>query len=355
MPGVFTTSQLYPVLESINRMWADPRSNRDMYEPTEVVRAIAENQKVTLNPVLINNSCVAYKVAWLTRCDTEATDISDDTASSSCALTGDEIDSNNATYEPSGTLSDSFTVWDDDCAGLFSFEDKVAKGMLDSQKNIKKKLNIAALNFLHANTDDNSHLVGNIENVASVGSYFPDSDWTPDLIAQMAEVAIMNRIKDPAFVTGSNLWGTKFNANYEFQNDDTKDRILKLNHFRDWYWDLETVDVTLGTKSTIMFDKGAVAAFGKNEYSWTAPKDMKDSLNTITYSMPDMELRYMNGGSAVPFRYDIESQVVCKTLAGGVKKWGRVFLLKLQYGFILSPEDCAGKAGILEFIKGTPA
>jgi hypothetical protein len=355
MAGDFSAAQLYPVLDSINKMWADPRSNRDLYEPTEVVRAIAENQMVTLNEILVNNSCRGYEVGWLKRCGVSATDISGANASSSCELSGAEIDADSASYDTSGTLSDSFTVWDDDCKGLISYEEKVARGLMECQKNIEKKLNIAALGFLHANIQDNTHVVGNIDNQAGLGSYFQDADWNVDLIAQMAEVAIMNRIKDPIFVSGSNLWGVNFNAQYEFSNTDGKDRLLKMKHFKNWYWDLETVDVTLGTKSTVMFDKGAVAFFTKNEYTNLAPINSNDTYNTIYYTMPSMGLTYMNGGQSVPVRFDILSQAKCKTLAGGIKKWGRTFQVICQYGFIVSPEDCAGNTGIIEFIKGIPA
>jgi hypothetical protein len=353
MPGDFSAAQLSQIVVAANTMWEDPRQARDLMEPIEVLRSIAENQKVSFNPVLVNNSCQGFKVAWLKRCGVDAVDCSAEAASAGCELEGDEIDADDKTYTSTGCFTDSFTVWDDDCKGLFDFEQKVAFGSLKAMQNIKKKLNTAALAFLNANKHDNSHIVTGGTNSAGNGTYFASGSWTPELISVFAEIAMMNRIKNPVFVSGTNLWGVNFNANYNFSNSDQKDQLLKMRHFKDWYWDPETVDVTLAKKATLMFDAGAVGFFTKNEFSNMAPREVDTKNGTVVYAMPDKELAYMNGGSATPLMYDVYTQPVCKTAAKGVQKYGRVFKFMIQYGFILSPEQCNDNTGIIEFVNGT--
>lgn len=352
MPGDFSSAQLYPIIEAANRMWEDPRQARDLMEPVEVIRAIAENQRVTLNEVLVNNSCQGFEVAWLKRCGVDAVDCSAEAASAGCELDGDELDADKKTYAATGCFSDSFTVWDDDCKGKFQFEEKVAFGSLKAMQTIEKKLNLAALAFLNANKHNNTHVAGGGTNSAGNGTYFASGSWTPELISVFAEIAMMNRIKSPVFVSGTNLWGVNFNANYNFSNADQKDQLLKMRHFKDWYWDPETVDPTLAKKATIMFDAGAVGFFTKNEFQNMAPIEKDAKNGTVVYCMPSKNLSYMNGGTAVPVKFDVYTQPTCKTAAKGVQKYGRTFKFMVQYGFMLSPEQCNDNTGIIEFVNG---
>lgn len=333
-------------------MWADARNTRDLISQSDSLRAVAENQRVTLNPILINNSCRGYEVAWLTRCGKEAESCDDTAASESCDLSGDELSSAKATYEVTNCVHDSFTVWDDDCNGLFSYEEKVARGFMECEKNITAALNKAAISFLGASDQDSVFAPGNGIIVPGVGTYYPEAEWDVSLMKHFAAVAMHNYIADPILLSGNNLWGAQFDARYNFLNDDQRDQAAKLGHFRNWYWDPINLDVTLGTDSTIMFDAGAVAFLTKHEYQNAAPMNMQDSKNTFVNSMPAMNLTYRDGNGSKPVMFDVLSQVVCKTLAGGILKFGRVFKVICRYEFLLSPEDCAGNSGIIQFIKG---
>lgn len=351
----FTASQLYPVLKKINEMWADARAYRDMQQPVEVAKAIMTNQNITLDPILINKSCRGFEVTWLKRCDKEAIDCADeeyDVASEDCAIDGDELSDQKESYEPTGCLVDSFKVWDEDCKGLFTFEEKVARGFMECMKNIRKAVNLAGLSFLSSNVQDNDYTTGQGV-VDGDTTYFDPTLWDPDLVSEFAITAQMNRLREPIFVSGTNLWNARFNANYNQANDDQKDQILKFNHFKRWYWDPETVDITLGQPTTLMFDRGSVGFFSKHEYANSAPFNNQDKNNTFTYSMMDPELKYMNNGTPTDVKYDVITQVICKTEKNGIMKFGRVFKVILRYSYILSPEDCAGNTGLLKFVKGT--
>lgn len=349
--GDFSAAQLYPIIVSANAMWQDPRYKTDMYTPVEAVKAIAENQKIELNPVLTNGACTGYKVAWLKRCGVDAVDCSSTAASSSCDLTGPELEAVQKTYTVTGCVSDSFTVWDDDCNGLISYEEKIQKGQMECIKNIEKVINTAAVGFLNANDFNNTYAISGATNHAN-GTYFGSAEWTPDIIAKFAEIAIMNRYNNPIFVTGSNLFGTQFNARYNFADLDKKSQLGKLNHFPNWYFDLETVDSTIGTKSTLMFDPGAVGFFSKAEFTNLAPQARGDKNQTLTYSIPSMNISYKNGSRSTPLTFDVYSQPVCKTAAKGIMRWGRVWKIMAQYQFVLSPEDCNNNTGIIKFING---
>lgn len=352
--GDFSAAGLPAKLVRANAMWMDPRTNRDKYESTEVIRSITENQMVKLDEILVNGSCQGFEVTWLRRCGVTATDCTSTPASPNCELTGNEIEALKKQYQIASCAADTFTVWDDDCKGTFGFEEKVAESMADCVKNLEKKLNLAALTFLDANIHDNTHVVGNVTNVPGDGSYFPTANWTPEIVSQFAHIAILNRIKNPIFTSGSNLWHVQFNAQYNFANDNQKDQLLKLNHFKKWYWDLETVDVTLAEKPTFMFDQGACAFFTKNEFTNKSPMLHEGKTPTWTYCIPSPNLKINNDGKLEQVMYDVYCQPICKTIAQGVMRWGKVFKIMTRYGFAKSPEDCAGNTGIIKFKNGQP-
>lgn len=346
----FETSQLPKVLKSIREMFEDARAFRDDSTPVESIRAIAENQTVSFDPIMVNESCRELEVTWLTRCGEEADDCADvgfDETSANCDITGNELDSNKKAYGPTGCLSDSFIVWDDDCKGKFSFEEKVAKGMVDVMKNIKKKLNAAGIAFLAANAQDN--LYTGVGDVAGDITYIADGNWGPNMIAKLALVSEMNKIQNPVFLSGTNLWEAFFDARYNQLNSDGKDQIAKLNHFRNWYFDPLNVDITLSNPTTLMFDRGSVAFFSKNHYQNSAPMQKKD---TSVWNMPDPEISYRDGTSSQRMRYDVISQPMCKTTKSGIQQFGTAFKMILSYGLVLNPEDCDGNTGLLQFVKG---
>lgn len=346
----FATSQLPKVLERITDMFSDARQFRDTIEPVESFRAIAENQTFQLAEILKNESCQAYEVTWLTNCDAEAVDCSAAVADASCAITGDELASASKDYKVEQCLRTSFTVWDDDCKGKFSFEDKVAEGIAKGMQTIRKSLNTRAVTFLSANLQANGFAgQGTIDGDQT---YFADGLWTPDLIAELSLHAQMNDVLEPIFLTGANLWNARFNANYNNLNDDQRDQLAKFNHFSNWYWDPKTVDITLAQPSTLLFDRASVGFLNKVHYNNAAPQNQNDPLNTTVFHMSDPQLVFMDGGTPMAVRYDVVSQTKCKTLAKNIRKFGTTFEMNLSYEFITSPYGCNGTSGILQFVKG---
>lgn len=341
---------MYPILESINKMWADARQYRDAETDIESVRAIAENQTIKLDQVMVNGDCRAYEVTWLKRCGSSATPTGS-LANASCQLSADEVDSDKKTYNIASGFQDKFMVWDDECKDKFAAEEKIAYALMDCFKNLKTKVNEAAVAFLEANLQENVYDYG-LGTVDGDTTYLPPNLWTPDIIAEFALTAKMNKIKDVVTLSGTNLWNAIFNSAYNASNDNQRDQLRKFQHFKRWYQDPMSVDTLAGGKATYLWDRGLVAFYTKNDYAHESPRNNNDPLNTITYSMPDKELGFMNNGIWQPAKYDINSQVVCKTLANGTKRFGRIFQVLLHFNLITSPSDCAGDTGILKFMNG---
>jgi hypothetical protein len=346
----FATSQLPKILLSINEMFSDARQFRDTIEPVEAFRSIAENQTFQIDPILKNESCRALEVTWLTSCDMEATDCSAEEASGSCVIGGDEIASAAKEYKVEKCLYQDFTVWDDDCKGKFSFEDKAAEAMGKAMQVLRKGLNARAVAFLAANLQANNYTTGQ-GTVQGDLTYIDPALWTPDLIAELSLHAQLNDILEPIFLTGTNLWNARFNANYNNLNVDQKDQLAKFNHFSNWYWDPKTVDVTLASKSTIMFDRASVGFLNKINFDNAAPINQNDPNNTHVFHVNDPLLVYMDGGTPSPLRYEVITQRKCKTDAGSIQRFGTSFRLNARYEFITSPYGCNGESGVLQFVN----
>lgn len=350
--GDFSNSQMYPIIEAASRMWDNSRHLIDQISEIESVRAIAENQRVNLNPVLINGSCVGYEIAWLKGTDITAAVIGD-MSDEDCKLTGPELESVKKTYGNTVGRHAEFTVWDDECKGVIEYAEKIAEGLMIAMKKIKDAINGEAVAFLNANLQANGYTTG-VGTVSGTSTFIDPTLWNADIIGQLALIAQMNRISDVVTLTGTNLWVPMFNAPFNALNMDQKDQLAKLSYYKRWYADPFTVDQVVGSPATFLWDRGAIAFYTKNDYQNEAPKMNNDELNTITYNIPDKDLKFLDGGQLRPARYDVNSQVLCKTMANGRKRFGRVFQLLMNYQFISSPAPIvATQTGILKVINGT--
>ena len=346
----FATSQLPKILESINTMFSDARQFRDTIQPVESFRAIAENQTFQLNPILKNESCQGYEVTWLTDCNASATECDNESGSANCVIGGDELASASKEYKVEKCLYRDFTVWDDDCKGKFSFEDKVAEGMAKGMQVLRKALNSRAVAFLTANLQ--TPTFAGQGTISGDAIYLDPSLWTPDLVAEINLHAEINDILEPVILNGTNLFRVRFNAQYNALNDDQRDQLAKLSHYANWYWDPKTVDNVTAEASTIVFDRASVGFLNKVHYENPAPLNNLDANNTHTWSMNDPQLVYMDGGVPTPVRYEVISQRKCRTRAGGIQDFGTSFRMNVRYEFITSPYGCNGESGILHLVNG---
>jgi hypothetical protein len=349
--GNFTASTMKPILARLNEMWLDPATKRDYISPIDSFKAIADNQQLRLNPIIVGGDCRGYEVTWLKPgCDNEATDI--DSEDDFCEIDGTELESVKKVYDVTNAVTTDFKVWDDDCKDTFTFQDKVAEGMYQAEIALEKKLNTASILFLNASIDDNTHVVGNAENVAGAGTYFPAADWTPELMGQLAEILAVNKVAAPILLTGTNMWNAHFNASYNALNTTGKDQMGKLMHFPNWYFDPLTLDGALSEKATFGFDPGVVGFLNKNFWANRSPINTLDKNNTHIWSFPARNLKYKDGSSMKPVIIDAMWQRVCKTTSGR-PVWGTIYKFFLRYEMVTSPADCNSQLGIFKFVNGT--
>lgn len=353
--GDFSASQMPDVLVRATEMWADPRTKYELKPIVKTAKSVLANQLVGFDPIMKGNKCIAVSAAWLKSCSDTVTDLTATTIAS-CTLTGAELESAKLTYNPTLNFVKGFTVWDDECKDEFEWRDKMAFGFLKAKASLRKQLNASTLAFLFANRTQNLY-TGGTGNIVTAGSQHTEFDaayWTPDLIAEFDITREVNQMSESSYLLSStNLRSAYFNAQYNAANADQKDEALKLGHYP-IYFDSVNVDAATSAKSTFLVDPSALGFFHWNQYDNTAPQNMNDPSNTHVWKMPDDEIIYMDGTTAVPLEYDVEMQAVCKVDENGVgvrygRRYGMVANVYLRGGLILGPGDCAGGKGIIEF------
>jgi hypothetical protein len=351
--GDFSASYLGDILVKQQEMWANPRSLNQLNEYTETAQAILSNQMVRWLPIMENGrKCIGVKATWLKDCDDTVTDCSSGNNLSNCDISGHEIESDSKLYPENLCIRDSFKVMDDECKDQYEAQEKIAFAMIRSKQKIQKKLNTKIISFLDANITANL-FTGTYGDIDGTETYFAPSYWTQDIIAEFDLTNVMNKIRTPIVLNGSNLRTAVFNAQFNQLNSDQKDQAAKFGHMK-MYWDLLNIDTTVGSKATYLVDAGGVGFFNLNNYMNTAPEQTNDNQNSVVWHETSPNLSYMNGNAEQPLKFDITMLRKC-TVIGSQRLWGYHYEVQLRGGLHLGPPGCGGATdtGILKIINGT--
>ena len=133
--GDFSASQMPLVLLKQTRIFlGGARVNSQRNDSRlQTVKAVLENQTARPIPVMTGRECTGVKITWLKACDESVVDCADGGFTAVCDITGPEIESVAETLPNNLCLSKSFTVTDDECNDLFTYEDKMAEALLNAK------------------------------------------------------------------------------------------------------------------------------------------------------------------------------------------------------------------------------
>jgi hypothetical protein len=353
--GDFSESHLPDIVARIGELYADPRSNKELDKPIETARGVLESQRVTWNPTLFDGTtCVGVKAAWLKDCEDDIISCADgEFEPPGCEIGGNQLQSDSILYKPNDCLIGERFVPDAECKDIFVLQDKVAYAMASLEMKILEKLNAKVIAFLDANSDMNT-LVGGPGNPDPISpiTYFPNTAWTPEIIADLAYIATQFNIMNPIAVTGYNLWNSNFNASFNALNDNQRDQIAKLG-FMPIFFDPQNIDSVMGQRTTFVFDPGNLGFFTTNQFQNLAALNMMDRYNTMVMRYDSQKLFYNNGTQRLPVSFDVQMQRKCNTVYDlNQQRWGWSIRMKLTFGLYTGPADCNGVNGIFQFAAG---
>ncbi len=351
--GDFSASLLGDILVKQQEMWQNPRTLNAFNEPTETAKALMENQLVSWKPIMEDgNKCIGHKAIWLKDTSDTVTDCSSGNALANCDISGAQIESDGKLFPENLCLRDSFSILDDQCKDAFDLADKTAFRMLRSKTKLQKALNAKFIAFLEANLMANAFAgtYGTIHG-GTTATYFASQYWTQDIVAELDLTAVINKVRTPIIINGTNLRSAFFNSGFNRLNDNQKDQFAKFSHFN-MFWDVMNIDGAVSAKATYLVDAGMVGFFNSNAYNNTAPVLMNDDKNTHVWHETSPNLAYRDGSDSKPLRFDVTMLRKCTTV-GNRRKWGYHYEVQLTGGLHLGPTNTSTDKGILKFVNGT--
>lgn len=345
--GDFSASNMADIIVEQRKLFADPRTDRELKHPVNSAKALLENQQVRFIPQMLDGTCIAVKAVFLKNTDNTIIDAS--VTAETCEIAGAEGESDSVTYNPNIHIYKEFSVSNKDCKDTFTYEQKLAREFMRNKVLLERSINDRTISFLSASamnngyTDTEGTITGPITN-------FPKSMWTEDLLGEFRLTAEMNKIYNPVLLTGTNFYVNRYHADFDARNDDERDRLAKYAAWSNFYFDPLNIRSVLAKDSTFMFEPGAAAFWNKRNVTSTTPIEWKDKDNTIVWSEPSLNLKYRDGNVLKDAYFDVYSRTQCIVTAGNRLDVKTSFRFVFQGGLILAPSGTSG-SGILEFVK----
>lgn len=346
--GDFSASLMYDVQEKMESMFSGPKTNYGLNKPIPVAIAGANNQQVNLNPVMVDNTCVAVDVTFLK--DTiSVTDTG--TIPADCTIAGNQGESAKIQLVDTDLIYTEFSIYDDQCKDTYEFVEKTAYMMARAKVEMELTINNKFITFFESNAmaslnidTDEGTLVG--DEIQVPKATLND----PDYIGTIHTIAAKNKFGDANtfIVSGQTFYKTQYNAQFRSQSCCTLDAAVTDGPF-DMTFDLINMDSLLAKQALLVVDSGAYVFWPKNQYANTAPINQQDQFNTWSWVEPSNRLTYRNGGQTVPVMFDVLRQRKCVKTGENVR-WGNHFRLTLRMGFALSPDPYTLGSGIMQFV-----
>jgi len=345
-PGDFTPSNDHAeVIMAAEEMWANPRLRKHYDQPVETLKAVADNQTVSIDPILQDAyGCRSVKLWWTDSCDMTVETLAEHTYS--CQNSGAEMASDSTTHDKNLGFVKQFTVRDDECKDLATFTEKVTRGIERCKAAIRKNLNTSVASTIEANAMANKHSGSPYPKVGTE-TQIPSTYWNADLIAHLQYTAEMNQINNPILLDGGNMYEQDLLANFKTCCDNEGDRNL-LGHFGQPYYDLRSLHSHIGQKVTYLFEPSVIGFWSAWNYDNIEPQQSNDQFNTWYYRERDEVV------TSQDIWYDITIQRVCinpDKANTAAQKWGWNYKVIWEGGVIVAPDACSAGSGILKFVN----
>ncbi|GAB4052570.1 hypothetical protein [Spirosoma litoris] len=311
MPQVtgFSASQVDQLLIDLESKWPDARGNENNTNivDTKVLKGIWAEQTAELEgPLTDNDSCNPVKLLWMESGGTTITEGSSTNHTAvTCEIDGDQPASNKQEIQITDYISATLKIPVKDCGNRYSFDQKLRTKLQNTiiglVNRLASKVPLALLNFSGVNI--NKGLLGTYGKLVDGTTDDPTLTKVPagnfnafDIVPYIAEVAELNRFKNPAVFDGGNLFYPTYNA--RGQKNTPAGDAGQENHFDDLriYMDRQNFLKNGGglSDSTFVVDRGAVymatAAYGP------VKEDVNgNGFSETQYRTPLLGLRFPDG------------------------------------------------------------
>lgn len=324
-------------LHTIQRMaddiWSDPMKNNDLIADVITARAVLENQSVNFTEIT-NAKNNELRVEWLTKCNIELSDCTDD-----CTITGEDADPTCKDYEIGCLKETSFKV------PLRAYRERtiemqqsIAYQTLAHMLVLDEYVAQYIIAGLIAGAGSNLFL-GGIGTPGGNPTYIAPALWDAQIFGYLAQVIRMNKFRNPYIITGNNLFQLLWNIPLESANANGSGSFRKMGQFR-FYVDPENIE-DHAAGQTFLIHKTAVAFLNK---AWNMINPINAEVKAGQYWEWSQESKNIPG-----VFYDFTMKETCEG-----NEFYQAIKIKLHGLFVTNPYPCDDdNTGVLIFECGT--
>lgn len=307
-----------------DRIWADNRARVDYVPFADAALALLANQTAQLSELQSEKDNIV-NVEWLETCGMTDAACTDD-----CDFDGSEASPVCKSYQITDCREVAWQVEMKEFRGLRgTAEEYLAKQKLKAMKVLAEYAAAQIAAGFAANIDHNDFAgigVVGVDDITTIGSGY----WNISLMGYLAQVAKMNKMKNPYIMDGNNL----YQAIWQTQNsglNDNKPKLGAIPYFSDPF-NLESA----APLSTFLTEKTAFAYITKAYYAaYNAGNPFK--VGTV-----------MKWSEALPQLPGVSVDIIHYSECVGNKDYFK-FKAKINGLFAVNPNDCGGKIGNLQF------
>lgn len=360
--GDFTESTSQIILENLDQVFPQPTANEaEFNHDIMTAKVLMERQTAVAEDLKEGNRCVGKKAWFIQDGQTSVTysGTAARTGEDCTTPTGVELQTNSKTYDNNLYIETSRLVNAEKCDNEITFAMESAKAISKAMLDIRKELNKRFIELLTANTQANQY--DNVDDniVTDTGNRLKldPSLWSFETLAEFRLLANNNKIFDPIYLNGRNLFIDKDLAMYRKLNSDQKDQDAVFNDF-DIHWDTKnpgySIDSVLGRLSTFIVNPNQIF-FWNTTHNTMVPQLVDPANNRWVYVMADPELRYNDNGVMRPVLYEVEYAKVCTERTRGRLVWNHTWFVRLYGGLDVGPtglDDTGAEVytGIMEIV-----
>jgi len=312
----------------LSEHWSKPQTDVDLEPNAEAAKAVLEGYTPNMTEIT-GKKKRTISVEWLTACDLETQDCSDD-----CTITGEDADPMCQEYEIECLQEISFKMPVREYRErTIEFSKAYDFNMSMRMKAMDEWIAKYVVTGLLANAGTN--VFAGIGTVVGTTTTIPAAFWDDNIWSYFNMANLWNKIKDPTLLSGNLLFQYLFNRQHESMTDAGKAAMSKIGTINRIYQDPFNVE-TYAPGTAFIWNRNAVAMLNK---AWN-PLGPKNAISFADITMWSEKSRYLPN-----IVYDIFAQETCV---------GNEFYLatkiQLHGVFAANPAPCdEGNTGILAF------
>jgi hypothetical protein len=325
---------LHQIQRMADDIWSDPMKNNDLIADVITAKAILENQSVSFEDITRgkNNE---LRVEWLTKCDIDVNECSDD-----CDISGEDAEPQCKDYEIHCLYETEFKV------PLRAYRDRtiemqqsIAFQKLAHMRALDERLTQYIIAGIVAAAGTNL-FTGGVGDVNGTTTYIAPQYWDDAVWGYFNQVIRLNKFRNPYFLTGNNLYQLLFNRPLESANaQGGSANVRKIGTLRT-YQDPENIEDHAPGQSFLLH-KTAVAFLNK---AWNKINPINAEVKAGQYWEWSEESKNLPG-----VFYDY---IMKETCSGD--EFYQAFKIKLHGLFAANPFPCDDdNTGVIVFECGT--